>query len=161
MGNGMIKMVKLVVYTQHKITVLDMFLAHSLSCLLKHWTQVTGGLQMLFQVCSTPHFSVPSKGGVCGPGTLWIYFEGAFDTSFNVIYLGDDQLWTTRCTNNLSDAVAEIIVEKLCTTPKRGVSCLDKTNTQLSYLVQQTLTFIPPCIYKLKLLVQLKIYCCI
>lgn len=94
---------------------------------------------MLFQVCSTPHFSVPSKGGACGPGTLWLYFEGAFDTSFNVIYLGDDRLWTTRCTNNLSDAAAEIIVEKPCTTPNRGVSCLYKTNTPLSYLVQQTL----------------------
>lgn len=100
MGNRMIKMVKLVVYAQHDITGLDMFLLiHFLVCLNTELrAQVTGGLQMLFQVCSTPHFSVPSKGGVCGPGTLWVYFEGAFDTSSNVIYLGDDQLWITRCT---------------------------------------------------------------
>lgn len=114
--------------------------------------QVTGGLQMLFKVCSTPHFSVPSKGGVCGPGTLWIYFEGAVDTSFNVIYLGDDQLRITWCTNNLSDAAAEIIIQKLCTTPKRGASCLYTTNTPFSYLVQQTLTFTPHASTKLFIL---------
>lgn len=61
---------------------------------LSNVLQVTGGLQLqLSQACSTLHFSVPSKVGVCRPGTLGIYFETTVDMSFNVTYMVDGQLW--------------------------------------------------------------------
>lgn len=61
---------------------------------LSNVLKVTGGLQLqLTRACSTLHFSVPSKVGVCRPGTLGVYFETTVDMSFNVTYMVDGQLW--------------------------------------------------------------------
>lgn len=83
--------------------------------------RVTGGLQLqLSRVCSALHFDVPSTDKVCGPGTLGAYFEGTVDTSFNVIYLRDDPLWTTWHTNNFTNAAGKYQVKILTNTPSSG-----------------------------------------
>lgn len=59
------------------------------------------------------HFNAPSKGTVCGPGTLGIYFESTVDMSFNVIYLVDDQLWMTWHTYYFGNAALKYWVKHL------------------------------------------------
>lgn len=109
---------------------------------LVHKSQVTGGLQLQPSwVCSTLHFNVPPKVAVCGPGTLGIYFERTVDTSFNVIYLVDDQLWMTWHTNNFTNAAGKYTKLKLKGLPLPGSSDYLKKKLNVTTLVNKNILY--------------------